>query len=566
MKIVLRAKPLAMICAVCALLSTPVLSAQAQDESAAAALVGIGSANALSELQARVQEAAMQGSSLALEGAVDPNEYTVGPGDRFNATIGGLISNTFSLVVSAGGYLDLPEAGQIRAADRSLAAVQEEASALLQEAHAHVPVSISLVQTRSFYVHISGAVPQPGRYLMMPISRVDELLAEAYAPKYYDVDSGEYIYLPARRPELDTKYRPAFRNITIDHRDGTVTRIDMVRYYIFGETAHNPYLRDGDRIVVPSYHEIRDGVRVSGDIAYAGSYDLRLGDTAADLIALAAGPNGTASIDSVVLARSHSRIPLRLDVQRMLRGEADNPALEAGDHLVAKTMVAAIGRIQGRVWYPGSYSITEGRTTIRDLVDMAGGLKPDANIDAAFLERSNSLDFRESSSQSNLDYFSRDFFRSFEQELSYRVTVDVASELQSDHASVVLYDGDRLVFPRDEKTVQVSGQVAEPAYVPYQEGQPASYYLNRTGGITSGGTRVLVFRSATGKIQEGASVVVRSGDTIFVDRKPIADSPDAQALLLTARQVRSQRISNIISGISVITGILTSYVLISERN
>ena len=548
------------------LLGTWVSPSRAQDQGAASGLIGLGSTSALTELQARISEATMQGSSLALEGAVDADAYLVGPGDRFNVGIGGLLSNTYSLIVSAGGFLHLPEAGPIMAAGRTLAAVQSEALAALELAHNNVQVSVSLVQARSFYVHVSGAVPQPGRYLMLPISRVDEVLNEAFTPKYFDIETNEYIYLPARRPQLQGAYQPAFRNVQIVHRDSSRTAIDLVRYYIHGDIEHNPYLRDGDHIIVPSYHEARDGLRVTGDVAYPGTYDLRPGDTASGLLQLAGGPNGIAHIDSVRLARAQGNETIYLKAQEIFSGEAPDPNLQAGDHLVVETPEIAIARIQGRVRYPGSYNIENGTTTLNQLIEMAGGLEADANLEAAFMERSQSMDFRESARLSELDFFSRKFAESFAAERAYRVRVDIASVVESGESPIVLYHGDRVVFPRDEQTVQVSGQVPRPSYVALEEGRPASYYVDLVGGAAPGSTNIYVFSGTTGEIRKGGSIVVRSGDTIFVDRKDIADTPEMQQLLLGEQQNRIQTTQVIIAGVTAITGIVTTYVALFGRN
>lgn len=509
----------------------------------------------------------MQGSSLALEGAVNPDDYTVGPGDRFNVGIGGgLVANTFSIVVSAGGYLDLPEAGQIPAAGRSLAEVQRASLAALQEQHSNVPISVSLVQARSFYVHVSGAVPQPGRYLMLPISRVDEVLAEASEPKYFDIETDEYIYLPVRRPQLQASYKPAYRNIRIAHSDGTTSAIDLVRYYNHGETDHNPYLRDGDRIIIPAYHELRDGVRVSGDVAYPGTYDLRSGDTAAHLLWLAAGPNGTAHMDSVRLARGQGKETIYLNARRVLEGEDPDPLLKPGDHMVVETSEVAIARIQGRVRYPGSYAIDNGRTTIRELIEKAGGLHPDANVEAAFMERHQSLDFRESARLSALDFFSRSFAESFAVQPAHRVQVDLASVLESGSDNLVLYHGDRVVFPRDEQTVLVGGQVVQPGYVALEPDKPASYYIDLAGGPAPGATTTYVMSGSTRDIREGANTLVRNGDTIFVDRKEVADTAEMQQLLLGKQQNRIQTTQVIVAGVTAITGIVTTYVALFGKD
>lgn len=89
---------------------------------------------------------AMQSGILALEGAVDPNEYLVGTGNVFNVMIGSVIPTEPSITVS--GALLLPEVGLPQASGRSLAEVEQEAIALLESRFSNAPVRISCIQAR----------------------------------------------------------------------------------------------------------------------------------------------------------------------------------------------------------------------------------------------------------------------------------------------------------------------------------------------------------------------------------------------------------------------------------
>ena len=530
------------------------------------------------ELQERMSALSVTSSLLAMEGALASEEYMLGPGDLFRITLGGIMATSHSVAVSVSGDLALPDVGIIPAAGRTLAAVREDAIEKLRVHYANVPIELSLTQPRMFYVHVSGAVPEPGRYLMMPISRVDDVIHQAYASRFIEIgpqgsNVAPRFISPAapERPEISSDYRPSLRNVRIKRRDGADRSIDLMHYYSTGDTEHNPYLQDGDVVIVPTYHFRRDGVRVSGEIAYPGTHDLRPGDTILEHLALAAGPSGLDDIHEVRLTRKGNtgRVEqIDINVRDVIAGDAPTVPVEKGDLIHVQVEVVATAAIQGRVTYPGTYRIKDGSTTLRELIDMAGGLREDANLAAAFLERRKSLDFRETGRVSNLDFFSRDFARSFANQGPTRVVADLEKAIASDSDKdrIALYDGDRAVFPRDEHMVHVYGHVQSPGYVPLEEGQTAGYYIDRVGGKGSDSRDVYVFDSSTGGVRTGEHQQVRTGDTIFVDRKDIAESPEIAALLLAERQ--SQRQTQImttqvvVAGVTAITGIVTAVVAI----
>ena len=537
---------------------------KAQESIAASPFIGSGSVGAIAGLQAQVQEAAMQGTALIMEGAVDPNEYTVGPGDKFSIAIGGPLPNAVITAVSSAGYLDLPNSGQILAAGQSLHEVRTQALSVLRDFHANVPISISLSQPRAFYVHISGAVPHPGRHLMLPISRVDELITASFTPKLFDLQSDEYIYLPSRRPELLEDYVPAFRSVRIEHRDGGITTADLIRYYIHGSLEDNPYLQDGDRVIISSFHESHGGVRITGDIAYEGTYDIHPGETASELLEIAAGPEGLDMLTQVRLIRSSIMESRTFNVGRVINGEEEDPELRPGDVLSILVTLPTTARVQGRVNFPGTYKIIEGQSTVNDLIDMAGGLHPDASIENAFLERTFSMDLRESPEQTNWNFFTRQFATSVNQKPAHRVNIDIASIINGEDSTAVLYDGDRLVFPRDEGTIRVLGHVVRPGYTRFMEGQSAQYYIDQSGGLAPGVREVFVLSERTGNTLSGLNAPVKPGDTIFVDRDIIADSPQMQSLAINQQTLQIQRISTILAGVSAVTAIITTVVAITR--
>ena len=514
----------------------------------------------------------MQGSLgqevTALEGPLDADTYILGPGDVLNIAVGGLAPLRQSVPVSATGLLTLPEADAIDAGGRSLASVQAEAVAALQEIYLHVPVSVSLVQTRKFYVHVAGAVPEPGRYLMPPVSRVDNAVGYAYRAQIAicpDPAICPATSASSELPQLQEGFRPALRNIRVTGRDSTLRTIDLLRYYTTGDMNANPPLEDGDYIMVPAYHETRDAVRVSGEIPYDGSYDVRPDDQLLDLLEIASAASGLEELGEVRITRANDkRETLSVMVKDLLNDGDRGPVILKGDHINVMPRVIDQAGIFGLVEYPGSYRITGGETTLTQLLELAGGLKSDASPRSAFLERHNSLNFREFGRASNLDFFSRAYALSFPAHTTNRLIINIDAILNGESPDIVLQDGDRIVFPRDEGTVVVTGSVRRPGLVSFAEGHNAQHYIRLAGGLAPGARQVYVFEDGSGDFRTGSNAVVRSGDTVFIDRKDNAETPQDAQLLLTKQQQRIQLTQVIITGVTAITGIITAYAAITR--
>ncbi|HET6567754.1 MAG TPA: SLBB domain-containing protein [Rhodothermales bacterium] len=533
--------------------------------------------NPLEQLRQQLGTMRLAVKSLALEGAVDPSEYVLGPGDMFSVSVGGVSPILLDAWVSADGLLVIPGVASLPAAGKTLATVQQAAGAILRQQYRNVPTEIALVHTRQFYVHVSGAVPEPDRYLATPASRVSDVLNAAYAaalpylratngkPAQGD-DSGAAISVSSERPYLQGGYKPSLRTVKLI-RGGEERSLDLFRYFTLGDTGSNPYVQDGDVIYVPAYHEQRDAFFVTGDVPYPGEFAFRPGDTAVDALTLAAGADGVKDIQEARLTRRTSNGSMEttlLDVPAMLAGTAPAEPLRPGDRLNVPIPVRATAAAYGEVEYPGTYPIEPGKTTLRELVQLAGGLKPDASIRTAYVERRKTLVIKGDAEASDLDFFSRAYLRSSMN--NNHIVLDVSEALKPGAPDFFLQDGDGIVFPRDEGTVFVTGNVPNPGYVTFEEGHNAGYYIDKVGGFGPLATDVYVFASNPGEVKKGRGAPVKSGDTIFIDRQTVPDSPEMAQLAISressVRQSRIMTTQTIITGITAITSIITAYVAI----
>ncbi len=517
-----------------------------------------------------------------MEGAVDAERYIVGPGDVFDVSIGGPRPIMTQIPVSADGHLLLPEAGAVDVAGRRLAEARRMARLALQEEFENVRVEATLAQPRQFYVHISGAIPVPGRYVATPVARVATVINMAFL---------DTLRTPVANPDL----RPALRNIKLIHRDGSSERIDLLKYYSTGETSHNPYLNDGDVISVPTFNPNYDAVFVSGEVAFPGAYDHRPDDSVYDLLVLATGedpPRGFTKV-RVLRARGDGRTTSEIHDVAALDGSVKVDARDQV-HALQNPTVRGSASIEGRVQYPGTYSVVPGETTVMELLDMAGGLREDALARGASLQRAtlpppkpqterrnrfelstpefdlfrtDSLAMFQNTRLARMDYISRAYL-THELYLQNSVPLDL-SELSRSNP-VYVQDGDRVVVPRDENSVFVLGQVNRPGYVPHQPGASFQHYIEASGGLSDNAGDAFVIEAGTGRYADALGTSIESGDKIFINRaEPRADTAELQRLLMQDRRAdldeRSRTVQNIVSSIGAATAVITTYLLI-RRN
>ncbi len=533
------------------------------------------------------------GGVIPLEGTVDAAQYIVGPGDLFEISVGGPQPLMAPTAVSADGYLILPEAGAVQVGGHSLHEARSRAKAALQESFRNVRVEIALAQPRQFYVHVSGAVPFPGRYLATPVGRVAGVLSLAYADT-------------TRAPTGNTRFRPALRNVLLTHTDGTQETVDLLRYHATGSTEHNPYLRDGDVVSVPAFDPDYGAVFVSGSVAFPGIYDHRPDDTLADLLALATGEETPRPSQRVRLARVLEDGSAEAEIYEAaaLQGEAGVPVLARDQvHVLAEDRVRGVVEIDGWVQYPGAYPILSGETTLQGLVALAGGLRPGALARAAHLKRSplplplpepdyearfgalaglpdavpaDTLALMQATRLADMDFFGNAYLK-HDLRMQSSVPIDLTVALGEGATPILLQDGDKVYVPRDNNQVFVFGQVNRPGYVPHQPGMAVEEYVRAASGPGENAGTSYVIKAGTNRFAAASETTIESGDRIFVNRENMfADTEELQRLLTEGERLdlenermglekRSFTFQTILTTVGTITGFVTTYLLIQQQ-
>lgn len=518
----------------------------------------------------------VRAGQLLLEGAIDAEAYRVGPGDVFVIGIGGALAEQRRATVTADGILIIPEGGSFRVAGLTLAEARERVTTGLRRLYRNVALEVALAEPREFYVHVSGAVERPGRHAVVPIARVEDAVAEGMGGR-----SPILVLREMRSNWWRGRTLPALRNIEVRHADGSTRAVDLLMYYATGDLEHNPYLLDGDAVFVPAVE--RDGPRlVFIEHEQDGStetverlregYDYREGDTLTDLLRVEGGSALLAQTDQARLLRADASgrlVSREIDVSAIRAGAAEDPALQPRDRILLPRSAVQRGTaaVVGYVRFPGSYPIIDGETTLRELVEAAGGLRAGGLLRGAYLERRGSGTSRtereeeglpddaalmnpeqvqaqierltfERARLSDLDFTSR---RYLAREVLGYPRVSLALEEGGALPDTPLRDGDRFVVPRDPQAVLVLGQVRYPGYVPFSPGADAAYYIAQAGGRGPAATETYVREADSGVLQRASTTPLRSGDMLFIDRAPIADSESLQSLTLQEQQLALQR-------------------------
>ncbi|MFN3822165.1 MAG: polysaccharide biosynthesis/export family protein, partial [bacterium] len=119
------------------------------------------------------------GAEVALEGAVDPREYRLGPGDRLEFNVWGSVEVHQEVSIGPDGKATIPTVGTLDLAGLTLF----QADSLVRvKAKSHYPrgsIDLRLTGVRRMKTLISGAVKMPGVYEVNATDRITALILAA---------------------------------------------------------------------------------------------------------------------------------------------------------------------------------------------------------------------------------------------------------------------------------------------------------------------------------------------------------------------------------------------------
>jgi protein involved in polysaccharide export with SLBB domain len=511
----------------------------------------------LSDLQKKAKSSPLQlPESPEIEHPVDENVYVVGPGDVLTILVGGSEDLGGQIMISPEGHLFMPSTGGIPVAGKTLADAKKKIIDAMKSTVSTDDIQISLFRVRTFKVTVSGAVNYPGLVPVNAQARVSDAISMAGGlvetpppfPKPVNplelqrqLPDPEDVELTKDQYEELKENIASKRNIFIKRRNGSTLHADMEKYLIAGDLDANPYLVDGDVIIVPTVQEDVAMVSISGAVRTPGEFEFAKGDKVIDMLNLAHGFAANADSTKIHIARfvdGSDRVEnfvYKLDwsdeasVAKVLQ-----MPLQPDDRVFIRNIANFRERhtveIDGQVVYPGDYALIEQPTYLSQVIEMAGGFTEDAALNAAYVVRRSYQD-RKDNEFDRLEYIAvrdmsrreRVYYRERSREIEGLISTDFVKLFKHGDKSydVKLQDEDLIVVPKKEFSVYVVGHVKNPGLVPFQENQKAKYYINEAGGYNTGAwkRRVRVKKAGTGEMLSVRSTKVEMGDIIVVPEK-----------------------------------------------
>ncbi len=450
----------------------------------------------------------MTARGAVFSGSIDPDAYRIGPGDVFRVTVWGQVTRSDDIIVSPEGMFVTPLFGSIRVDDLTLAEARRRILEGMRRQLRNVQIDVQLARPRQFAVYRTGRVHEPGPVVASGLLRISDIL-----------------------PPTTLEDDASLRRIQVLHRDGTRETADVGLFLLTGDSAQDPWLRDGDVVNVPPASAF---VYANGALARPGRYELGARDSVSTLVRMAGGLLPSAILDHALLMSWSSRE--RPDSLWLAVGGGSGPTLREGDRLYVYFLPSYHEQpevaLYGEIRRPGSYPIVEGVTRLSQLLEAGGGFLPTADLGAIRLirpltthgERDAELDrlLRLSSDQLTPSEYEKLRTKLAEQREGYRVDWNRMNDHGRD-LDLLLRNGDIVRVEKLVSSIRIDGEVLRPGILAYAPGYTVEDYVRRAGGYSRRAwrSRVRVTRAVTGQSLYAKDIIrIGPGDFVWVPEKP----------------------------------------------
>jgi protein involved in polysaccharide export with SLBB domain len=288
-------------------------------------------------------------------------------------------------------------------------------------------------------------------------------------------------------------------------------------------------------------HQNLRTLTIDGQVIFPGTYEYASDMTIEDLILQAGGLTDAASTVKVdVSRRIHDPEALNADMElsktfsfslkKDFSTDEDRKfTLEPYDIVQVRKSPAYQDPIrvyvEGEVAFEGRYTMEQKNQRLSDVIKAAGGVIPGSYVRGARLVRRMSDDERARmqaviqlarQSATGKDSINLEQL-ALQENYSVGIHLDEALANPGSTQDIELMDGDRLIVPRFNHTVRISGSVNAPNTVAYEEGERYKYYIRQAGGFAERSKKshaYIVYQNGTiavakkGKVEPGCEIVV----------------------------------------------------------
>ena len=382
------------------------------------------------------------------ENLATPRNYRLGPGDEVIIDVFGRNQTTLRSTISPEGSINVDVLGPLYLNGMTV----DEANTYLKKRLSQIygglsggsgtDMRLSLGQIRSIQVNVLGDVTHPGTYVL-----------SAFASAFHALYRAGGVQEPG-----------TLRNIKVVRGDKVVGTLDVYEYLSKGSSSTNIRLEEGDVILVSPY---KMKVSMAGGVKRPMSFEMKEGETLADLIEYSGGFLNGYNSAAVTVYRQN---PKGFEVRTVEEGEYGLFKLKDGDRVEVGLLQSLYENritVQGAVYFPGTYELSDNVHTALQLIEKAGGLLPEAYTDRVVVHREHK--------DRSMEVFS----------------LNLTEVLAGNRPDFALENNDEIYITsnydlKEQGTMTITGMVKNPGEYPFAENTTIEDFIIMAGGLLDG--------------------------------------------------------------------------------
>lgn len=377
-----------------------------------------------------------------------PSDYKLGPGDAVFIDIWGASQKSISSTVSPEGEIDIEGFGPIQVSGLTVAQANSRLKATIGSRYSGSNIKLSVGQTKTISVNVMGAVETPGTYTLSAFSTVFHAL-----------------YMAGGVSEIGS-----LRDIRVFRNGRQISTVDIYDYILNGKLSGNIKLSSGDIIIVNPYECL---VNITGKIKRPMFYEMKKNESVATLLKYAGGFAGDAYTKNLRLVRKAGGVKSVYTIDEFERTSFQ--LMDEDSVFVDSTLnrYSNMVEIKGAVFRPGMYQVDGNISTVRQLIERAGGMTEDAVTTRGIMHRMT----KERSLQA--------------------VSLDLKGIMEHTSPDVSLQNEDVIYIPSNrerklQRFLKITGEVQHPGEFDYAEGTTLEDLILRAGGLTDAASLIKI--------------------------------------------------------------------------
>jgi polysaccharide export outer membrane protein len=425
-----------------------------------------------------------------------PRNYQLGPDDELNIDIFGNALDNYKVKVSPEGTIRILNLSPIYVNGLTIESASERIVGRLRQLYqginmpgSGVSAQITLGNVRSIKVTITGEVTKPGTYTVSSLATVFNALYAAGGPS----ENG------------------SFRNIRVIRDNKVVRVLDLYDFLLRADQKDNIRLQDQDIIRIADY-ETR--VEVTGEVKRPMIFEVEKTENLKDVLRFAGGFTDKAYTYTIGLRRNTAK---ELKLLNISQDEVATFIPQRGDkYTVGEILERFENRVQikGSVFRSGEYALESGVSTVKELIKKAEGLKEDAFMNRATINRQ----------KGDND--------------PLIIAFDLGKLMKGEIEDIPLKREDVIIIKsiknlREKRIISITGEINKSGNLDYVEGLTIADVIVLANGFTDGASNSKIelarrVKDDTLGLDVNQNVIIKSFD---IDKDLKINSLDAQTLI-----------------------------------